>query len=88
MLFVELNLRCCAFAVYPLYDAAEQAVPKKIINGLTGFIDPRYTNRSFEEAKLAELIPQCWIYDAKQRIDIIQLVDFLRIAMEESSKQR
>ena len=62
----------------------EQAVSKKITEGLTGFIDPRYMNRSFAEAKLAEIIPQCWIYDVKQRIDIIQLVEFLRIAVREN----
>ena len=73
--------------MYPFYDSVEQAVPRKVIEGLTGFIDPRYTNRSFAEAKLAEIIPRCWIYDAKQRIDIIHLVNFLRLAVQENGER-
>jgi hypothetical protein len=71
--------------VYPFYDSKEKEVPNKVTKGLTGFIDPRFMNRSFAEAKLAEIIPQCWIYDVKQRIDIIQLVDFLRNAVRENN---
>ena len=71
--------------MYPFYDSNEQDVPKKVTKGLTGFIDPRYMNRTFAEAKLAEIILRCWIYDTKQRIDIIQLVDFLRNAVRENS---
>jgi Uma2 family endonuclease len=52
------------------------------MNGMTAFIDPRYKQRSFAESKLAEIIPQCWIYDPNQRIDIFQLVNLLRIANE------
>ena len=59
-----------------------------IKNGTTAFIDPRYNERSFAESKLVEIIPQCWIYDPRQRIDIFRLVDFLRIAVEESKIYR
>lgn len=72
--------------MYPFYDSNEQDVSNKVTKGLTAFIDPRYMNRTFAEAKLAEIIPQCWIYDAKQRIDIIQLVDALRNAVRENEK--
>ena len=75
------------FLVYPFYDSKYEDVSRKVSEGLTGFIDPRYMNRSFAEAKLAEVIPQCWIYDARQRIDIIQLVDFLRIAVRQNSER-
>lgn len=55
-----------------------------IKNGTTAYIDPRYQERSFAESKLVEIIPQCWTYDPRQRIDIFQLVNFLRNAVHEN----
>ena len=70
--------------LYPFYDLKEQDVSNQVTKGLTAFIDPHYKNRTIAEAKLAEIIPQCWIYEPNQRIDIIQLVDFLRDAVQEN----
>jgi hypothetical protein len=53
-------------------------------NGKTANIDHRYEERSFAESKLVEIIRQCWTYDPRQRIDIFQLVDFLRQAVQEN----
>lgn len=72
------------FVVYPFYDSNEEDVAPKVTKGLTAPIDPRYMDRTFAEAKIAEIIPQCWIYDAKQRIDIVYLANFLRSAVREN----
>ena len=66
----------------------EEETQAMVKNGTTAFIDPRYLERSFAESKLVEIIPQCWIYDPRQRIDIFQLVDFLHIAVNENKMIR
>jgi hypothetical protein len=73
------------FTVYPFYMLTEEETQEMIKNGTTASIDRRYKDRSFAESKLVEIIPQCWIYDPRQRIDIFQLVDYLRAAVEENS---
>jgi hypothetical protein len=70
--------------VYPLYDSTEEELQNKLKKGMTAFIDTRYKERSFAEAKLVEIIPLCWTYDPNQRIDIFQLVIILRKAVQEN----
>jgi hypothetical protein len=72
--------------VYPFYNITEQEVPMKVKHHYTPFIDPRYQERSLAEAKLTEIIPLCWAYDPSQRIDIFQLADLLRAALQEVVK--
>jgi len=36
---------------------------------------------------LAELIPKCWVYDPDKRIDIFELVEQLRAAVQAIRKQ-
>ena len=55
-----------------------------VMNGTIAYIDPRYRARSFAESKLVDIIPQCWTYDPRHRIDIFQLVNILRDAVEEN----
>ena len=61
-----------------------EKLKEAVMHGKTAFIDPRFQKRSFAESKLAEIIPLCWRYDPRQRIDIFQLVDLLRNAVEEN----
>ena len=81
---VHLKFAFHIFVVYPFYDSKYQDVPQKVSKGMTAYLDPRYMNRTFAEAKLMEIIPQCWIYNAQQRIDIITLVEYLRNAVREN----
>jgi hypothetical protein len=48
------------------------------------YIDPRYKERSFAEAKLIEIMKQCWTYERRNRIDVFTLVDLLRDAVEKN----
>lgn len=73
-------------SVYPFYSLTEVETQGMVMNGTTAFIDPRYKERSFAESKLVEIIPQCWIYDPRQRINIFRIVDFLRNAVQESKR--
>lgn len=75
--------------LYPLYLASgTKDIQKKIMRGKTGYIDPRYKESSFAEKKLAEIIPLCWLMDPDERIDIFDLVKFLREAVAENKKKR
>lgn len=70
--------------VKPFYMLSLEKLKEAVMHGKTAFIDPRFQKRSFAESKLAEIIPLCWRYDPRQRIDIFQLVDLLRNAVEEN----
>ena len=48
------------------------------------FIDPRYSTRSPEEAKLTEIIKKCYAYDPEERPSVFQLVAWLREAVSNS----
>ena len=65
----------------------EEETQEVIKNGTTAYIDPRYKERRYAESKLVEIIPQCWIYDPRLRIDIFRLVHVLRNAVEENNAQ-
>ena len=57
-------------------------VQKAIVSGNRSFIDERYRSRSYAEQKLVEAIDKCWEYDPLKRIDIFELIQFLRGAMD------
>ena len=59
-------------------------VQKKLIDGETAFIDPRYKERSFAEKKLIELVEKTWIYNPDERINMFDAVDFLKHAIKEN----
>ena len=69
---------------YPFPTLKENVAREMVKNGRTAYIDPRFNERSFAESKLVEIIPQCWTYNPRQRIDIFQLVNFLRNAVQEN----
>jgi hypothetical protein len=59
-------------------------VANLVKKGKLPFIDPRYEERSFAEAKLIEVMKRCWTYERRKRVDIFQLIDLLRVAVEEN----
>lgn len=66
-------------SVFPFYEAKDVAVVKSLVQrGETGFIDPRFFNKSIPEARLAEIIQLCWEYNIDARPDIFQLRNMLR----------
>jgi serine/threonine protein kinase len=69
--------------LWVFYDEPRTAqIQKKIKNGETAFIDPRWKERSVEEAKLVQAIEWCHQYNPDDRPTIFQLVDFLKQAVE------
>ena len=64
----------------------DQVTQKKIIGGKTAYLDPRYARRSFAEGKLVEVMLRCWEYEPEDRIDIFEVVDILRKAVEENKR--
>jgi hypothetical protein len=71
-----------------MHDLPFPAVQRKLKQGITADIDPRYKARSFADGVLADIIPQCWIYDPNERIDIFHLVELLRQAVKTNKKLR
>lgn len=57
---------------------------KQIIDGKQPYVDPRYAKRSFAESKLVEVMMRCWEYKPEQRIDIFEVIEILRLAVEEN----
>lgn len=57
---------------------------KKLIDGETSFIDPRYKERSYAESQLVKVLEQCWQYNPEDRPSIFELVDQLRKAVSEN----
>jgi hypothetical protein len=53
------------------------------MGGHTAYIDPRYRTRSEEEARLAEIIEQCFRFNPDDRPSIFEVVSFLRSAVTE-----
>ena len=53
------------------------------MKGETAFIDPRYRQRSKEEAKLVEIIEKCFLFEPEKRISIFDIVRMLEDAIDE-----
>lgn len=51
-------------------------------------VDPRITERSFEEGILTKIMRKCLVYEPTERLDITNLVLMLRGAWEESKRRR
>jgi hypothetical protein len=91
MLFVEQcrdhAVLTLSSLVFPFYELKEREVAKMVKKGDVPYIDPRYKDKSFGEAKLIEIMELCWTYERQKRIDIFKLVDLLRDAVE-ANRQR
>ncbi|CAJ1969152.1 unnamed protein product [Cylindrotheca closterium] len=68
--------------VFPWMEVKE--TKKAIKAGNITYIDPRFSERSKEEARLVEVIKQCFIYDADERPSIFKVVELLKDAVSES----
>jgi hypothetical protein len=77
------NLYGLLTGLWVYYENEDDGVVQKaIVSGNRAFIDERYRSRSYAEQKLVEAIDKCWEYNPVDRIDIFQLVQFLRGAMD------
>lgn len=72
----------------PMYDTCKtDAVQRKIVRGESILIHPKWSEKSFAEAQLAEIIQHCFAYKAADRPSIGELVTLLRAAVEENRKR-
>ena len=75
--------------LYVFYEECDEAVAQqRVIDGEWPYIDERWSNNSFAEARLVDIMQQCWTYNADDRIDIGALVLLLREAVEENRKRQ
>lgn len=73
------NIYSLLTGLWVFYDTDDDpSVQEKVINGTRALIDPRWKKRSFIEAKLVEVMEQCWIHNTDKRMDIFQAVQKLR----------
>ena len=77
------NLYGLLTGVNPLYDFDTGPVPKRIIHGETGYIDPRYFKRSKAEKSLAVVIQKCYKYLPEDRPTVFEVVQELDRAVSE-----
>jgi hypothetical protein len=68
----------CSEAFLTFFFFLSNAKKAKINNTERAFIDPRYRTRSYIEGKLVEILEQCWEHDPERRVDMFQVVSFLR----------
>jgi serine/threonine protein kinase len=69
----------------PFYDLrGSNAAKQSVVDGVSPRVDPRWSNRSFAEGKLVELIGRCQAYKPEDRIDAGAAVQFLRDAVREN----
>jgi hypothetical protein len=71
----------------PLWEYEEEdkndMVKAEIKKGTNATIDARFKQRSFGEAKLAEIIPRMRAFKPEDRPSIFEVVDFLSKALDE-----
>jgi len=74
------NVYALLTGLWPFYENEDDTfVQSKLVAGNTSFIDERYQLRSYGEGKMVQLIEMCWKFKPKDRPDIFEIVEFLRI---------
>lgn len=69
----------------PLYNVTKSKnFKRRIVRGETAFIDPRYQNRSHEEAALVQVIERTFAYYPHDRPTMFEVVDMLKQAVDKS----
>jgi hypothetical protein len=75
--------------LFVFYEECDEAnVQHRVAAVEWPYIDERWFYHSFAEARLVEIMQQCWTYDAKERIDIGTLVQLLRTAVQENRQHQ
>lgn len=70
--------------LWVFYDEPDYGKVKvRVKKGEKAYIDPRYKERSVEEAKLADIIEQCHAFKPDDRPNVFEVVAFLRQALKE-----
>jgi len=69
-------------------ETVSEALSKAVGAGEVPYIDPRWSQHSFAEARLVEIMKLCWTYQPEDRIDVFELVRLLRNAVEENKKKQ
>ncbi|GKY95066.1 hypothetical protein MPSEU_000470800 [Mayamaea pseudoterrestris] len=69
------------------YDESDvDVVQERVMAGELPYIDTRWKKRSFAETQIIEIIERMWVYDPDERVDIFEVVAFLRNAWEETQR--
>jgi hypothetical protein len=75
--------------LFVFYEECDEAnLQRRVVDGEWPYIDERWLHHSFAEARLVEIMQQCWTYEAENRIDIGTLVQLLRNAVQENRQHQ
>ena len=74
--------------LWVFYDNEDdEVVQEKIVAGETPYIDKRYRTRSYAEGRLVEIMESCWIMDPGKRVDVFEIIAFLKETLAEHKKR-
>jgi serine/threonine protein kinase len=65
---------------------SKKNISKRVLKGEIPWIDERWKTKSVAEARLVDVIIQCFVYDPKDRIDINRVIQLLKDAQDEVEK--
>jgi serine/threonine protein kinase len=65
---------------------SEKNISKRVLSGEIPWIDERWKTKSVAEARLVDIIIQCFAYDPSERIDINRVIQLLKEAQHEDEK--
>ena len=78
------NMYSVLTGLYPFYDEESTKIAQnRVKKGVKPYIDPHYKDKSYAEAKLAEIIDRCYAFKPEDRPSIFEIVEFLREALRE-----
>lgn len=81
------NMYALLTGVSVFYDEEDiDQVQRRVKSGEMPYIDPRWQERSFAERKMIEIMEKMWTYDPDERVDIFEVITFLREAYEETRR--
>uniref|UniRef100_A0A7S3PTU5 Protein kinase domain-containing protein n=1 Tax=Chaetoceros debilis TaxID=122233 RepID=A0A7S3PTU5_9STRA len=75
------------FVFYQYPDIHQKDLEKKILDGEKPYLDPRYKGRDWIQDRLILIMERCWEFEPDERVDIFEIVSFLRHTLEAAKKQ-
>ena len=77
------NIYALLTGLWVFYDKTDKDMQKKVLEGETAYLDPRYRDRNYIQDKLIEMMERCWAFSPDDRPDAFEIVRFLRDVKKE-----
>jgi len=71
----------------PFYDVKEdKEIQRRMVDGETAFIHPKFRTRSYAEGRLVQIIEMCYEFDPDDRPEIFEVVRFLKDTVKQMNR--